>query len=190
MHQFSEGDTTKAKCYECETIVGATLVERNAPSGDGLQMVAVCDECGAVASISTGPVVAICGSMAFIDEMEQIARTLECLGCEALTPEREEHGRDWSSLSRPEMLALKKTYVDIHLDKIRRADAVLIANFRKHGIEGYVGPNTLMEAAFAYAQGIPVIFLHDPFHQVNGLECASISRGCVNGDVDGVLTLI
>jgi hypothetical protein len=136
------------------------------------------------------PTIAICGSMAFLDEMEQIACTLSGFGCEALTPVREEHGLDWTSLSRPEMLALKKSYVDIHLDKIRRADAVLIANFSKHGVEGYVGPNTLMEAAFAYGAGIPVLFLHDPFHQANGLECASISRECVNGDVAGVLTHI
>lgn len=135
-------------------------------------------------------VIAICGSMAFIDEMEQIALTLENSGIEALSPVREEHGLDWASLSRTEMLALKKSYVDIHLGKIRRSDAVLIANFRKHGTEGYVGPNTLMEAAFAYAAAIPVIFLHDPYDQANGLECASISRGCIDGDLVRVLDLI
>jgi nucleoside 2-deoxyribosyltransferase len=128
--------------------------------------------------------------MAFIDEMERLAAELEHFGCEVLSPVREEHGLDWSILSRPETLALKKSYVDTHLDKIRRADAVLIANFRKHGVEGYVGPNTLMEAAFAYAQGIPVIFLHDPYDQASGLECGSISRGFVNGDASAVLQLI
>lgn len=128
--------------------------------------------------------------MAFIDEMERIAMALEDLGFKALSPVREEHGLDWTSLSRTEMLTLKKAYVDIHLDKIRRSDAVLIANFRKHGVEGYVGPNTLMEAAFAYAAGIPVIFLHDPCDQANGLECASISRGCIDGDVARVPALI
>lgn len=128
--------------------------------------------------------------MAFIDEMERIAMALEDLGCEALSPVREEHGTDWTSLSRTEMLALKKSYVDIHMDKIRRADAVLIANFRKHDTEGYVGPNTLMEAAFAYAGGIPVIFLNDPYDQANGLECASISCGCIGGDVARVPALI
>lgn len=128
--------------------------------------------------------------MSFINEMERIALELENLGCEALSPVREEHGLDWASLSRPEVLALKKSYVDIHLDKIRRADAVLIANFPKHGVEGYVGPNTLMEAAFAYAARIPVVFLHDPYDQANGLECASISRACVDGDAAGVLKLI
>ncbi len=136
------------------------------------------------------PTIAICGSMAFIDEMEQIALSLERLGCQALAPVREEHGLDWASLSRPEMISLKTSYVDTHLGKIRRADAVLIANFQKHGTDGYVGPNTLMEAAFAYAVGIPVIFLHDPYGQANGLECMSISRGCVDGDVARVLEMI
>lgn len=97
----------------------------------------------------TRPIIAICGSMAFLDEMEHIALLLEGAGCEALAPVREEHG-----------------------------------------VDGYVGPNTLMEAAFAYAQGIPVIFLHDPFEQASGLECASISRGFVNGDASAVLQLI
>jgi nucleoside 2-deoxyribosyltransferase len=134
--------------------------------------------------------IAICGSMAFINKMERIATELEGLGCEALAPVRDEHGLDSASLARAELLSLKKHRVDSHLDKIRRADAVLIANLPRHGVDGYVGASTLMEAAFAYAAGIPVIFLHDPWGQTNGLECASICHGCVEGDLARLLTLI
>lgn len=134
-----------------------------------------------------GSVITVCGSMSFIDEMEAVAQELETKGLSVLTPVREEHGRDWATLSRDESVAMKREYVDIHLAKIRGCDAVLVANLPKHGIQGYVGPNTLMEAAFAHAIGIPVIFLHDPFYQPNGLECASISAGCLDGDPGRIL---
>ena len=134
--------------------------------------------------------ISICGSMSFMDEMEAIASSLAALGCEAMTPIREERNFDWSNLADADLVALKKSFIDRHLAKIRRSDAVLIANFPKHNIDGYVGPNTLMEAAFAHALSVPIIFLFDPSQQACGLECVSISCGCVNGEATEVLPLL
>lgn len=73
--------------------------------------------------------------------------------------------------------------MDRHLEKIRNSDVVLVANLSKRGVEGYVGPNTLMQAAFAHALGITVVFLNDPSEQSGGLECIAIASGCLDGDV-------
>lgn len=134
--------------------------------------------------------ISICGSMSFMDEMEAIASSLAALGCEVMTPVREERNFDWSNLADADLVALKRSFIDRHIEKIRRSEVVLIANFPKHDIDGYVGPNTLMEAAFAHALDVPVIFLYDPSRQACGLECVSISSGCVNGDAVEILPLI
>lgn len=103
------------------------------------------------------------------------------------TPAREERGLNWTELSSSEAAKRKKQFIDGYLARIRRSDAILIANFPKHGAEGYVGPNTLMEAAFGYALGIPVIFLFNPANQACGLECISIAHGCLHGDTTGII---
>lgn len=204
MKVWKEGDRSKAVCDPCGKVVDTVMHYRDLPvhGKKGFVqsvLVGVCSECDAAITIAPqdfreirrrDPVVAICGSMAFIDEMEAVARELEVQGCKAMTPVREEHGKDWGGLTRDEAVTLKRNYVDIHLQKIRDCDAVLIANYSKHGVAGYVGPNTLMEAAFAHALGIPVMYLHDPFEQASGLECASISDGCLNGDLERVKSLM
>lgn len=130
--------------------------------------------------------ICLCGSMAFIDEMEEIADRLATMGYRASAPAREERELKWSHLPAAEAVILKKSFVDGYLAKIRQADALLIANYQKHGIAGYVGPNTLMEAAFGYTMGIPIIFLHDPSNQSCGLECLAIASGCLNGEIPDI----
>ncbi|GEM_PF-2310634 len=120
--------------------------------------------------------------MVFADQMEAMARSLRELGFDALTPAKEERDQDWSDFSDASLIALKRSYIDQHLTKIRRSSAVLVANFRKHETEGYLGPNTLMEAAFAYTLSIPVLFLYDPSQQPCGLECLAISSGVLEGE--------
>lgn len=119
-----------------------------------------------------------------------MAAALVNMGYHVTTPAREEHGMNWATLPASEAIKLKKSFVDAYLEKIRQSDAVLIANFPKQGIDGYVGPNTLMEAAFSYSLGIPVIFLFDPANQACGLECIAVSKGCLHGDVANIADVL
>ncbi|NTF18079.1 hypothetical protein G6L37_06650 [Agrobacterium rubi] len=197
---WREGDRSRAVCDGCAKIVESVMERRDLPVRDKKGyvqsvLVGVCCECDGVVTIAPqewepvrrrDPVIAICGSMAFIDHMEEIATYLKDNGYVTLTPQREEDGRDWSELSREEAIALKRGYVDLHLHKIRDCDAVLIVNIEKRGTPGYVGPNTLMEAAFAHALDVPVVFLNDPFDQAAGLECASVSHACLDGDISTI----
>ncbi len=127
---------------------------------------------------------AICGSMVFIDEMEDLAKRLEELGYSVSLPQREEQRIDWNGGSLDQLAALKKEFVDEHLEKIRRSDVVLLANYEKRGIAGYVGPNTLMEAAFGYALGVPVVLLFDAPDQPCSVELTSVVRMTLGGDIE------
>lgn len=128
-------------------------------------------------------VLSICGSMDFIDEMETIAAELTAAGWTVFTPQRAEAGFRWEDLSGEERLQRKKAYIDAHLANIRLSTAVLIANYPKNGTNGYIGANTLMEAAMAYTLGVPVYFLFPIGAQGCQLEAESIAEGVWNGRV-------
>lgn len=48
-----------------------------------------------------------------------------------------------------------------HFRKIVASDAVLVVNFEKHGKQGYIGGNTLMEMALAFHHKKPIFVLND-----------------------------
>ena len=120
--------------------------------------------------------------MTFIDQMEALALDLRHAGLSVVTPVREEQGVDWSGLELPMAVRAKAQYLNSYLEEIRTSDLVLIANYDKSGIAGYVGPNALIEAAFAHALGKPVVFLHTPGPQACQLEAWAMMAVCLEGD--------
>ena len=127
--------------------------------------------------------------MTFIDAMEDLAIRIEALGYGVKIPQREEKAIDWGNPDLHDVGNLKQKFIDDHLAKIRGSDAVLLANFEKHGIAGYVGPNTLMEAAFGYALGKPVALLFDPGNQPCSIELMGITRLLLDGTVENLSAL-
>lgn len=127
--------------------------------------------------------IAVCGSMSFMSEMEKLADGLQAVGHFCFLPIREEEALDWNSLSQDDRLALKRHFIKSHLHKIQKADGVLLANFTKHGIDGYIGANTLMEAAFSYAFGKPVFALFEIGPQSCQIEIQSIVTAVLKGDL-------
>ncbi|WP_439528092.1 hypothetical protein [Pannonibacter sp.] len=130
--------------------------------------------------------VCICGSMLFIDAMEEMAASLTTLGVVAVAPVRDEADHIWSDLSEAEAIETKRKFIRDYLDEIRTSDAVLIANYTKNGVVGYIGANTLMEAAFAYALGKRVNLLFMPGEQACQLEAISIADTVLNGDISKI----
>lgn len=128
--------------------------------------------------------ICICGSMSFIDQIEKLGDALRANGFEVATPVREEQVIRWNEIEAKTAASLKRAYIDGHLEKIRQSDALLIANFPKNAIEGYVGANALMEAAFGYVLGMPVVLLFEPGPQPCRLEIRSIMNSCLNGEPD------
>ena len=77
-----------------------------------------------------------------------------------------------------------------NLDAIREfwrlmqgADAVLVMNFDKHGIQNYIGGNTLMEIGFAHVLD-QKIFLYNPIPEIPFYksEIEAVKPLIINGD--------
>jgi non-canonical (house-cleaning) NTP pyrophosphatase len=103
--------------------------------------------------------VTICGSMHHIEGMKRAEEVLAKAGYEVETPNPREGAVDYNTLGDAERASLKTTLIQEHLDKITESDAIFIYNEEKKGIPGYIGGNTLMEMAFAFAQGIEIFML-------------------------------
>lgn len=68
-----------------------------------------------------------------------------------------------------DLLKLKKSLVDEHIERIKNSDAALVLNFDKKGIKNYIGGNTFLEMGFAYVLG-KKIFLLNPIPDISYRE--------------------
>ncbi|MBU1146034.1 nucleoside 2-deoxyribosyltransferase [Patescibacteria group bacterium] len=96
--------------------------------------------------------IVVCGSMTFAKEMVEIKNKLEENGHEILVPIDTE-----ACLTNPDLnmdLEHCENFSDVDLDKdhfnkISESDAILILNYPKNNIDGYIGGATLMEIGVA-----------------------------------------
>jgi nucleoside 2-deoxyribosyltransferase len=96
-------------------------------------------------------IIAICGSIKFYNEMVDVQHKLEKLGHEVLMPNKAEGVDYWAKDNKSRVEAKKKfRFIDEHLDKIEKSDAVLIVNITKKDVVNYIGANTFLEMGFAY----------------------------------------
>ena len=124
--------------------------------------------------------------MDFFDEMASIAETLRGHGVEALLPVAEEGKVDYRVGEDAELARVKQIFIDAHLKKIRESEAILVANFDKRGVSGYVGANTLMEAAFAYALQKRIYVLHAIGEQACRPEMLGLRPVVLDGAVNAL----
>ncbi len=130
--------------------------------------------------------IGVIGSMQFTEEMLRAKDELILRGHDAFV----------TSLATPfigknaEEIETIKIYQKNNLDAIREfwrmmqgADAVLVMNFTKHGIENYVGGNTLMEIGFAHVLNQKV-FLLNPIPEMPYCksEIEAVKPVIINGD--------
>ena len=126
-------------------------------------------------------IITLCGSMEFFHELIQLSKELEKIGYSVLLPSGEDHGTTFAK--DDDLIAYKRYFVDRHLEKIKKADFILIANYEKRGIVGYIGSNTLMEIAFAYGFHKPIILLYPVGEQ----PCKSEVLGIQSANLEGNL---
>ncbi len=93
--------------------------------------------------------------MKFLSQMKDIKSQLEKLGHTVFIPSKE--GLDNSSVDywsddHTYRAKIKKSHgvIDEHMDKIDKADAILVVNITKKEIENYIGANTFLEMGYAY----------------------------------------
>lgn len=117
--------------------------------------------------------ITLCGSIAFIDEMDALRKDLEVIGHEVKLPPLEIADGDGKMIPVKEYYAIRKSAPDDHVwiwqrkaeaihnhfDKVVWADAILVCNYDKNGTAGYVGANTLLEMGLAFHLGKPIYLL-------------------------------
>jgi len=108
--------------------------------------------------------ITICGSMAFFEKMLSVKKELENKGYEVKMPPTEVKDENGNSIHIKDYYQKRKQAKENeqwiwdrkaeaimwHFDKIDWGDAVLILNYDKNNIKGYIGGNTLMEIGIAF----------------------------------------
>ncbi|MCK4355105.1 hypothetical protein KAW43_01995 [Candidatus Parcubacteria bacterium] len=124
--------------------------------------------------------ITICSSAVFTKECYEIKKKLERknhlvfiwspeIGVNGNTVSMEDfHAMRKNNLTE-DLLKLKKSLIDEHIERIKNSDAVLVLNFDKNGIKNYIGGNTFLEIGFAYVLG-KKIFLLNPIPDINYKE--------------------
>jgi len=107
--------------------------------------------------------ITLCGSIAFYDKMQEAKKELEGLGHKVDLPPCELYDDEGNIISVQEYYKLRKAgsedenwiwdrkqwAMKKHFDKVAWSDVILVLNYEKNGIKGYVGANTLMEMGLA-----------------------------------------
>jgi len=130
--------------------------------------------------------ITICGSMKFFTEIEQLKKELENLGFKVFTPSEEGTGTDYSKLSKQEQADMKQDFIDRHIDKIRKSDAILLANYTKNEVKDYIGANTFLEMAFAYILNKSIFILNSIPEQPNTAEIEGLKPIVLNGNLNSL----
>ena len=103
----------------------------------------------------------ICGSMTFAKEMLDAKQRLEGMGHDVLITSDAEDCVDNPGLNMDWVHCLSKNIDKECFDKIAESDAILVMNYPKDGIDGYVGGATLMEIGLARHFNNKIFLLHD-----------------------------
>ncbi|OGY79601.1 MAG: hypothetical protein A3B74_02400 [Candidatus Kerfeldbacteria bacterium RIFCSPHIGHO2_02_FULL_42_14] len=109
----------------------------------------------------------MCGSIVFIDEMQETKNQLETLGHEVKLPPSEIIDENGKAIPAKKYYALRKATnttegwiwdrkteaMRNHFDKVMWAESILVLNYDKKNILNYIGANTLLEMGLAFHHG-------------------------------------
>src|SRR3990167_10725715 len=99
----------------------------------------------------------IVGSMKFASEMKKMKEELEKRGFEITIPtDVEKHMEDPDFVDDLEGnldYCLKSDVIRANFKKVEQAEAILVLNYPRNGIDGYIGASTLMEMGIAHFLG-------------------------------------
>jgi len=102
-------------------------------------------------------IITICASSKFFDRLTEIKKGLETLGHEVLLPSMGEY----HSLEEDALAKIQYDLIRDHFNKIDQSDAILVVNFEKNGIKGYVGGSGLIEMGKAFDRKIPIFLFNE-----------------------------
>ena len=141
--------------------------------------------------------IAICGSMAFAEDMKLAKEVLEKKGHKVFTPEfmdafiniKELELRAKASKRGSEGAKLKVEHdlIRKHWYKIKNSDAILVLNHTKNGVRNYIGGNSFLEMGFAHILN-KRIFLMNPIPSMPFIreEILAMEPTVLNGNLSKI----
>ena len=116
------------------------------------------------------PVITICSSANFYKQAVDIQEALNRSGIKVIVPSTAErmkqsgdydvsHYKTW--YENEDDYHRKTFLMTEHFEKVVLADAILVLNYEKHGVDNYIGGNVLMEMALAFHYGKPIYIMND-----------------------------
>ncbi len=141
--------------------------------------------------------ITICGSIAFYEKMQEIKKQLEEMEHEVKLPPNEVENEKGELIPVQEYYRIRKATNDhtgwigdrksgaimAHFEKIEWSNAILVLNYDKNGIPGYVGGNTLMEIGLAFFLKKKIYYLNDIPEMSYKEELSGVNPIIVNGNL-------
>lgn len=108
--------------------------------------------------------------MSFAKEMMRVAKELEIRGHRVffppLAPEFADGRRQKDHAEKDVSAKRDVDALKLFFDEIKKGDAILVLNYKKKGIDHFIGGNSLIEMAFAHVLG-KKIFLLNPIPKMD-----------------------
>ncbi len=135
--------------------------------------------------------IGVIGSMQYTEKMLELVDQLNALGYEGFVTDLHKPfiGKSWEEIEEI------KIHQKNNMDAIREfwnamqgADAVLVANYEKHGIPNYVGGNTFLEMGFAHVLNQKIFMLNPIPEMIYTSEIVAMQPVILNGDLQSIKT--
>lgn len=110
--------------------------------------------------------IAICGSMSSAASMVEVKEKLEKQGHAVILPENCDTYIAGTMIMENKQEKIANNSIKKHFAEIDSADAILVVNVTKNGIDNYIGGNAFLEIGFAYVLN-KKIFLLNPIPRVS-----------------------
>jgi hypothetical protein len=113
--------------------------------------------------------IVICSSVAFYKYLIDVEKELLALGFNVVLPDvarkmnkegnfNVEQQKTW--FKNPADYKIKTRLMVDHFEEVKKGDAILVVNYEKKGLQGYIGGNVLMEMVIAFEYKKPIFILN------------------------------
>jgi hypothetical protein len=115
-------------------------------------------------------IITVCSSASFYRQAVDIKDQLEKTGYKVIIPSNAErmkktgdyevsHYKTW--FGDKDDYHKKTALMQDHFAEVAKSDMILVLNYKKHGLENYIGGNVLMEMALAFYLNKPIFILNE-----------------------------
>ena len=144
--------------------------------------------------------ITLCGSIAFQDEALSVKEKLEKLGHEVAIWSLKLKDGKGQLISAKDYYKIRRVANDDekwvwdrkaeavleHFDKVAWSDAILVTNYDKNDVQGYIGGNTLMEMGLAFFLKKKIYLLNQVPELAYKEEILGVKPIILNGDLSKI----